>query len=477
MRLAQVVRHLSVRLDAKAVELFSKLSAIFDSTLPLGTIAEVRDLAPCEKPAEPFAYHEISSVDDYGMGEPYWIDEGNIEPGSEEERILTKINRGDIATPRTGTVLIPKVRPHLGKFVLVRKADDTYYTTAFLEARPKGVSAELLYCVLKHPAVLGQIYCISSIGKGYPTVSPFDLTRLARVPPSLLAIEPEMENAVRQQVRDLFNGLLKIRKEREFIDAVFEDRLGFKEQELPPATPWFKLPLSGMGMSFDLRMSAHFVQPASAAAMQRVRQSDDVKIARLCALPISLGVSPELYLGESGYYYLGPQAMATERLNLEKLDAITDQFYKTMEPLFGVQRGDVFLRRSGASLGKVLHLDTDLPCIFSDFMMRIRFRDPGVGKYAAYWMRSTTFQKLIKTLAVVGKGLQNIYPYQVALMPIPSPQKHNFEEIVKEVDQEVSRNDRVKAEARHKVVALKERLSQDLGFAVLEPLLQKDAGL
>jgi hypothetical protein len=469
MKLTTLARDLNLRLDAKAVRLLSKRDALDDKTIPLQAIAEVSELPPSEKPAKAFAYHEISSVDDFGLGEPYWIDEATIERGSEEERILAKVDKGDIALPQVGTILIPKVRPHLAKFVLVKDISNTYYTRAFLEARPKGISPELLYCILKHPAVLNQISSISSIGKGYPTISPFDLTRFVRVPLILLAIDPEVDAVIRGEVDELFGILLGLRKEREIIDIIFEERLAYKVPEgLAVSTTSFSRSRSNMGISFDMRMSAHFTRPSSVDLIKLLWQWNTVKIVRLCALPISLGVSPELYLEESGYYYLGPQAMTAERLDPEKLSMTSEDFYKALEPRFGVRYGDVFLRRSGASLGKVLYFDSNLPCIFSDFMMRIRFYDPTTGRYAAYWMRSTLFQRLVRAMAVIGKGLQNIYPYQVELMPIPSPEKYDFKGIVAAIDDEISKNDQLRSNVQKRIAALEERLSRNLNFVALE---------
>jgi len=143
MLLSALAKHQSLRLDAKAARLLVLLDQVSSHTVPLSEIVDIGEMAPCDKPAEPFSYYEISSVGTFGRGEPYWIDEANIEPGSEEDRVLTKVDRGDIASPDSGTVLIPKVRPHLAKFGVVQSGDKAYYTTAFLQATPRGVSPEL----------------------------------------------------------------------------------------------------------------------------------------------------------------------------------------------------------------------------------------------------------------------------------------------------------------------------------------------
>jgi len=467
MRLSELTRDLTLRFDTKAIKLYSATDRIRKDTIPLEAIADIRDMLPCEKPDDPFHYHEIASVDEFGLGEPYLIDESNIEQGSEEERILSKVEKGDIASANMGSILIPKVRPHLGKFVFVKKEIKTYFTTAFLEAIPKNISSQLLYCILKHPAIIKQISLISRIGKGYPTISAFDLARFVRIPIMLLKIESEIDMKVKFEIDKLFDVLLGRRKEREIIDTIFEKHLSYKTPKRGPIRSFIFF-RSGLTSSFDMRLSTHFIRPESKEILDIFHNMKTVKINRLCSLPISLGVSPELFLDESKYYYLGPQAMTSERLSPEKLNMISLEFFNSMKSLFGVKRGDVFLRRSGASLGKVLHFDSNLPCIFSDFMMRIRFKVPSIGKYAAYWMRSTMFQMLVKTVAVIGKGLQNIYPYQVSLMPIPDIDKYNFNKIVEEIDHEISKNDNLQLQVKKSIENLEKRLTQDLTFTILD---------
>lgn len=468
MKLTELARDLNIRFDLKAIRLFSTSDRSLDDTVPLQAIAKVRELTPCQKPEERFRYHEISSIDEFGLGEPFLIEEENVEQGSEEERILQKVNKGDIVLPLPGTILIPKVRPNLGKFVLTRENDNTYYTSAFLEATPKTISAELLYCILKHPNVLKQIFDISRIGKGYPTISAFDLTRFVRVPKRLLNVQQQLDLKIGEEVDRLFSTLSNLRKEREIIDNAFQDYFPeLKEIAKHFNANHFSYLRSDMGLSFDIRMSAHFVRPALKHTLSNIMYKDTVKIIRLCSIPISLGVSPELFLEESDYYYLGPQAMMTERFEPSKLSMISEEFYNIKEPLFGTKYGDVFLRRSGASLGKVLYYDGNLLCIFSDFMMRLRFRDPLIAKYAAHWMRCAAFQRLVGIMAVIGKGLRNIYPYQVGVMPIPYPDKKIISEIVDAIDNEIELNDRVQVEIRKKIMSLQEFLSSELSFGTL----------
>ncbi len=475
MKLTEVTRDTTLRFDAKAVALTWLRQKLSNRAVPLEAIADARDLVRSQKPDEAFFYHEISSVDRFGVGEPYWIDEDYIEEGSEEERILSKVENGDIGKPTPESILVPKVRPYLGKFVLV-DSDNVYYTRAFLEVRPKGISPQLLYSVLKHPVVLEQIYRACTIGKGYPTLSSFNLTRLVLVPVTLLSPPRELIRSAEEGISSMVDLLAKRRSERDIINSAIEQALGIESDSVAWTTSErFSLTRSELHRSVDVRFAAHFVRPATQRLVDKLSKLQTSKIIQLCRAPISLGTSPEPFVEDSEYFYLGSRAMTAERLDPDKLDFISEEFYRNNCGMYDVEFGDVFLRRSGASLGKVLYFDAETPCIYSDFMMRIRFHDPLVAKYAAYWMRSTFFQHLLHGIKVVGKGLQNVYPYQVAMLPIPRPDRYAFREIVDAIDKNIAENDRLKSGANERLSEVHKLLSDstELSFLVEElPKLQ-----
>src|SRR5208337_3914595 len=199
MKLMEFMNDISLRFDAKAVRILSEMGKS-DDKVQIEAVAYFGDQDYSERPENgAFNYYEISSVDDFGLGVPYHIDENYIEEDSEEGRILEKVINGDIAKPEEGSILIPKVRPNLGKFVLCQ-SNEEYYSRAFLKAKPKGISPHLLYCLLKHPLTINQILQISRIGKGYPTISSIELSRFVRVPKGILAIRPEFDKKIKIQV-------------------------------------------------------------------------------------------------------------------------------------------------------------------------------------------------------------------------------------------------------------------------------------
>jgi len=462
--LSEATKDMRVRIDVKAVSFLAAVENANTDLVHLGSVADVREMGSCEKPEGPFRYDEISSVDAYGLGEAYLIEEDAVEPGSEEARVLAKVEQGDICKPTVGSVLLPKVRPHLGKAVLIDKTREEYFTTAFLEARPRGISSELLYCLLRHPFMTWQMERISRVGKGYPTIGPFELSRSVKIPSSLVDRAGAVEERIRNDVAALHGKLQRVRPESEIVSSIFGEALGLDESQANGGKrSRFELLRSDLAGGFDVRVSAHFVGPKRQELLKLLERVGTVKMVRLCCERILLGVSPEISDSETGFYYLGPQAMTKERLNPEKLAWVPESFFEQNEARSGVRKGDVFLRRSGASLGKVLYYEDEIPCIFSDFLMRLRFKNELVGRYAAYWMRSKMFQDILGRTAVIGKGLRNVYPYQVELMPVPFPDDTR-RDLTGSIEQELEANERLRQEAEQDSGTIDGYLSEELGL-------------
>ena len=101
-------------------------------------------------------------------------------------------------------------------------------------------------------------------------------------------------------------------------------------------------------------------------------------------------------------------------------------------------------------------------------MMRIRPLDPVIGKYLAYWMRTTIFQSLIHSNKVLGKGLQNIYPYLVSTMPVPCPYTYDYKRIVENIDRLFLINEELRRSTMDQVGQIQTYLDNEMGFAKLK---------
>lgn len=142
--------------------------------------------------AGPFNYAEIGDVDSHGQVAPRRIGQlpadgetpGDIEDDEKTRQVITKIMSGKIARADTPLVLLPKTRPHLGKFALLLPPVDFYYTTDFIEIRPAGKlldffadrtqATKALYVLLR-TTLFPWLVAMEKWGKSYPTVDPRDI--------------------------------------------------------------------------------------------------------------------------------------------------------------------------------------------------------------------------------------------------------------------------------------------------------------
>lgn len=78
----KLIRDTSIRFDPRIIMQIA-LSLNSTNAVPLHAICHAKELDRVSKPNNAFYYCEIGSVDMFGMGEPFWLDEDKIEPGSE----------------------------------------------------------------------------------------------------------------------------------------------------------------------------------------------------------------------------------------------------------------------------------------------------------------------------------------------------------------------------------------------------------
>lgn len=96
---------------------------------------------------------------------------------AEKERLIKKIENGDIFRPKKGSLLIASVRPNLKKFVPITKEEqDLYFTKAFIYLLPKQnlIENRLLKYLLR-TVLFERLVGLCREGKGYPTLKENDL--------------------------------------------------------------------------------------------------------------------------------------------------------------------------------------------------------------------------------------------------------------------------------------------------------------
>lgn len=448
MKLTEVLQHATLRLDEKFVARLRYLDFPLADSQPLRTFARASWMER-SRPVAPYRYYELSSVEAAGLATPYEIGEDEPEPGSEEARIISKVGRGDCGQPQSANgLLLPRVRTSNGKFLIPRDPD-AHFTREFLEVSSDALPGEYLYFLFTHPLVIEQIDHIAWVGKRYPTIYPLDLERYLLFPRPWTKPDPAMIAGLVSQYQKIEVARAGLTPRRLLLDTCISSYTG--EIASVGTTSAYAISLTeALASSSSLRISSHFLDPLAMSVRNVVPGEQPIPLREMISAPISLGVSPEYATEDTGFYYLSPAAMASGRIDTEKLRPVMEESWQKNVELSSIQCGDVLLRRSGASLGKVLFVpDNDHFCIYSDFMMRIRFREVLAAEAVSYLLESSYGQTWLASVKVVGKGgYQNIYPSQLGSFPVPRAIAADFEEFVAGARRALSTNQSLHLQAQ-----------------------------
>jgi len=169
-------------------------------------------------------YAEIGSCDEYGDAYPFDFSDKNLDV-NEKERLLKKIQNGDIQKPDPRNLLVPMVRPNLKKFVYIDEdKNDLYFTKAFLcfESKTNQLSAFLLGFLLR-TALFSTLVGLCREGKGYPTIKKDDLKFFyidKEVIKKVINIQPKLLENISSNTRNIKKYKEQIKKLREEIDSL-----------------------------------------------------------------------------------------------------------------------------------------------------------------------------------------------------------------------------------------------------------------
>lgn len=403
---------------------------------------------------EEIYYSEIGNVNEGGFVSPVLV-ELNDEDDFEQSNLIKKIRKNDIQKPEDKTILIPKVRPNLKKFVYVESNDDIYYTKAFINIKPKIKPIISYYMLLTKFS--DSLVSVARIGKGYPTITEKDLWSIKfpkKYIDNLKEVDVSVEYKIAElhrELRELENKVLKEENSTRFIDDVFERHLGLNVANLEKLKK--KKTKTGKFSDFsnnvDLRFSVKFHRESGEYATNVLsKKSLRIKDVISAITMTGKGISPKDYEENTECFYLSMGDISSWKIDYESLKSVSEIYesknsYK--KPIGSkeqqstkVEKGDIVMMRSGeGGIGKVALVDKDINAIFSDFIIRFRFKkDKYIPEFCYYYMRTTYFQYLIE---IHKKGLgnnTNIFPSNVNEFPIPILSLTEQNKILKDIEKE-----------------------------------------
>lgn len=230
----------------------------------------------------------------------------------------------------------------------------------------------------------------------------------------------EQIRPIEHEIEPLIKGKIKL---VEVVNRVLGKKFGFDAESLlsRKKTLVYQHGLAQNSKSFDLRSSHKFHNPAYFEVDNILHKLGCKKIKYSLAKDIRLGagVSPSDIDQNASTYFISPAAMSKGYVSLSEAWVVSQDYFEKNKKRFAVKKGDILLRRSGMSIGKVAIVQDEMDAVYSDFMMRVQFNPKlAYPKFVYYFFNSILFQSLIERDK---KGLQlpNIFPSQIKNFPIP----------------------------------------------------------
>lgn len=139
-----------------------------------------------------------------------------------------------------------------------------------------------------------------------------------------------------------------------------------------------------------------------------------------------------------------------------------------------VEYGDLLLVSAGASIGKsYLHLAHDSAC-YAGFLTRVRPKSLRSGLFLSYWTQSSHYNDQIRS-AAVQSTIENFSSARYKELQVPDLPDVQQDRIVKFLDTETAKIDRLIAKQRELISLLEERLSAFMENALVKGISHDNA--
>lgn len=424
-----------------------------------------------------FLYSEIRNTDSLGTVFPQLV---NLEDENHvTDDLVKKINKGDIQKVTLNSILIPRVRPNLGKFILVnKKYSDILFTKAFIEISSKSFDNELILYYLLKSYLKDNLLSVCRIGKGYPTINENDLKKIRFSRELVDSIISDRD--LKEELKKLHANIQVLieKKNACHIDSIINNSFqkffnyNFEMFENLKSNHVQTKKFSAFANNIDLRFSSKFHRIAGEFVYSElIKNSNKIKNVLESVSITGKGISPKDYDDETGCYYITMANISTWELDYDNLKTVSKDYEKknsSKKPKgekniisTKVKSGDILMMRSGeGGIGKVALVTKEINAIFSDFLILFRFdKSKYISQFCYYYMRSKYFQYLIE---INKKGLgnnTNIFPNNTNEFPIPNISLDEQRKIVLEIEKEIREQKKIEEEI--------EKLQKQI-FSILE---------
>jgi hypothetical protein len=255
-------REKTLRFDVKFHNVFTKIVKTRKTT-PFLNFFKVGDKKYEEEDLNDIKYVEIGSITSEGDINAFDLVNDKELDIAEKERLIKKIENGDIFKPEKNSILIPSVRPNLRKFVLISEYEqDFIFTKAFIYLCPKQnlIDSRLLKYLLR-TFLFHRLVGLCREGKGYPTLKEEDL-KFFFIENDLIEKIKSNKEKLLQKIEKNEQTILDIKPKIEFLQDIIDDifvKFGVKSKKfIDGQEEYFIINYQKIGENLFLRLGARY---------------------------------------------------------------------------------------------------------------------------------------------------------------------------------------------------------------------------
>jgi hypothetical protein len=252
----------TLRFDVKFHSVFTKIVETKE-TSPFLNFFKVEEKKCPEVDINEIKYVEIGSVNNEDEINPFNLTDNKQLDLTEKERLLKKIENGDIFKPERGGMLISSVRPNLKKFIPVANTEkDLYFTKAFIYLLPTQnlIESKLLKYLLR-TVLFERLTGLCREGKGYPTLKENDL-KFFFIEDELIEKIKANKDRIIQKINENEQKISQIKSKIESLQDIIDDvfvKYEVKSQRFVDHNEdHFVLKANRIGKNLFLRLGAQY---------------------------------------------------------------------------------------------------------------------------------------------------------------------------------------------------------------------------
>ncbi len=458
-RLSDFNKERTLRFDVKFHNVFTKVIETKETT-PFFNFFEIGIKKCDEYDINEIKYVEIGSVNNESEIEAFDLSDNKQLDLAEKERLIKKIENGDIFKPDKGGILIASVRPNLKKFISITDNEqDLYFTKAFICLFPKQnfIESRLLKYLLR-TVLFERLVGLCREGKGYPTLKENDL-KFFFIENELIEKIAANKNKILQKIDEneqkISHIKSKIESIQDIIDDVFEkNRCSTKPRLKRDEYYILNNKFGNISKTNWLSIRTYlcrFIEDELPIFIKENLKGQYIPLTKFVKKIRSGEYIPKQYysLEPTNFVYLRANNISSNELNLEECVYLKNEIGEQYRDI-SLKESNLLLTRSG-TVGKCiifnLKQEDDITFIPSHHLAVIEFNNIEDASFLKYYLQSSFGSDFFWAFST-GKSQKEITNWSIRKLPVPAVDDKTKQKIVSEIQQREEKSNQYKEQIK-----------------------------